>query len=590
MGVEMGKSVSWEIGLGTLGTGRSAGRIYFKEYDLTSSPAARGKVYYSPPGSYGEAWTVKDGPSNQWLSVIHVPQGDVEFVDDAGGGYWIKFSYWDWGTSSSIVWKTFRVESPAANQLRITETEGSQVRVFLATAPSVSTGNYTWTLQEGGPSNNWLSTTTHASATGSGYREVVAEVRTGGSSGTIVAKNKYRYENPGGWGEEVAKILAYPTTSTADADALATTFTYHTDGNAKGNYRRVRSVTQPTGNWVAYSYYDDWDRRGQLQYEYHPFLDSPATVTLNPAQGRVINLDYAADWSGRHTRPTVRQERVNNVLTAQTGYANDNVGGQGLPREYTNIFPWSSSTAYIVNNTEVYRADAGYDLPGLPYAFRNADLSQISYSYSGGYWDGSSFSTTAGIGWWRALTLRGSTSSSGAEAVSSWGGQAFAQIYLVPNKSTMEAVIHRAGLPIRRETYVYTGSGNFVLMTWENLTYNNQWRLTQKVDNNGALTTYTYNNGLLTNTVGVDGAETQFTYDALWRVATTVKKGASSLASSLTSGYSYPAQGDTPRPTPTTAPLASRRPSRAEVRCRSRAPPCSISPGGPPPPPPPAAT
>ncbi len=549
MGAELGKSVSWEVGLGRLGNGRSAGRIYFKEYDLASNPAARDKAYYAPPPSFGEAWTIRDGPSNQRLRQVLVPQGVVDLLDDGAGGYWIRFFLWSQAEGSpgnpfilyGSPWKTIRVESPGANQLRLTETEGSAVRVTLITAPSAASGSYTWTAQEGGPSGNWLRTTTHTSTPFTGYREVVAETRTGGTTGTVVAKSKFRFENPGDWGEELMQLTANPD---GGSNALTTTYTYHTDGNAKGNYRRVRSVTQPTGQWAAWSYYDDWDRRGQLQYGFQPFLDSPATVTLNPASGRVVSLDYAADWTGRYTRPTVRQERINNVLTAQTGYANDNVYSADWPREFTNIFPWSSATAYVVENTEVYRADAGPDAPGLPYVHKRSDLSQVSYSYAGGYWDGSTFSTTAGIGWVRNLVLHGSHNSSGAESLSSWGGQAFAQIWLVPNKSTMEAVILRAGLPIRRETYVYTGSGNFSLMTWENLTYDNQWRLTQKVDNNGALTTYTYTNGLLTSTVGVDGTETQFTYDALWRVATTVKKGASSLASTLTSGYSYLAQGD----------------------------------------------
>ena len=41
-GMEIGKSVTWEAGLGGLRTGRSAGRILFKEVDLvTNAPASR---------------------------------------------------------------------------------------------------------------------------------------------------------------------------------------------------------------------------------------------------------------------------------------------------------------------------------------------------------------------------------------------------------------------------------------------------------------------------------------------------------------------------------------------------------------------
>jgi RHS repeat-associated protein len=802
LGVELGKSVTWEVGLGKLGTGRSAGRLCFKEYDLAGSPAARDRAYYSPPPSYGEAWTIRDGASNQRLRQVLVPQGVVDLIDDVGGGYWIRFFPWSQAEGSpgnpfilyGSPWKTIRVETPGANQLKLTETEGSAVRVTLATAPSAASGNYTWTVQEGGPSSNWLRTTTHTStlttvapatggtitasggytihtfagsgtftasqaltvealvvagggggggglintmnagggggggvrdasalslsataysatvgaggasgtdggnssffsltalggghgahaayaapgayggsgggegtaqgggagagasgqgtagapgagapyyeggggggasfggsgingghgygswitggaayygggggagtndsvggpgglggggsgggssaasgangaantggggggsaqwsstggAGGSGvvivrylpqagmsFREVVAETRTGDAAGPVVAKAKYRYENPGGWGEEVVQTLAYPTVSTPDSGALTTAYTYHTDANARGNYRRVRSATGPGGGWIAYSYYDDWDKRGQLQYEYRPFLDSPATATLNPASGRVVNLDYAVDWTGRHTRPTARYERVNNVLTATTDFANADIYSADWPREFTNIFPRAndSPSSQLTENTEVYRADAGCDAPGLLYVHKRPDLSQASHSYSNGSWDGTTFSTTAGIGWWRHLVLRGSSSSTGAESLTSWDGQSFAPIWLVPHKSTLEAVIHRAGLPVRRETWVYTGSGAFALLTWENLAYNSQWRLTQTVTTTGATTTFAYTNGRLTSTTDPSGTETQFAHDELGRVVTSIKKGAAASGS-------YAAQGD----------------------------------------------
>jgi hypothetical protein len=48
-GVAVGKSITWEVGLGDLRTGRSAGSILFKEQDLTNSPATRDRLYYTVP-------------------------------------------------------------------------------------------------------------------------------------------------------------------------------------------------------------------------------------------------------------------------------------------------------------------------------------------------------------------------------------------------------------------------------------------------------------------------------------------------------------------------------------------------------------
>lgn len=801
MGVQMGKSVSWEIGLGSLTTGRSAGRLYFKEYHLGADPASRAKVYYSPPGNYGEAWVFRDGPSTQQVRQITLTQGVVDLLDDPAGGFWIRFFLQTQSEGSpgnpnilrGSPWKTIRVESPGPNQLRITETEGATVRVSLVTAPQPASGAYEWTLQEGGAGGDWLRTTKHTSVqtstsgnpaaggtistsgshtvhtfassgtftvgtpivgldavlvgggggggqehaggggaggvlqlagvtvgpgtynvaigeggaggivwpytgtnggnttalgyaaygggagtgmpqygnfggsgggdgypsggvqggdayagqgntgsrgnsqsvfnggggggaggpgsgayggaplstwagtfaggggggyaggpgggagagnggngaaagghapanTGSGgggggnmgasggnggsgivvirypsvvsyMRDVRVEVRTGGGAGEVVSKQMFRYENVGGWGEEVTKIFAYPTLTTTDANALVTTFAYHTDASAKGNFRRIKSITQPDGGWVAQAYFDDWERRGQLQNEFRPFVDAPATVTMDPALGRVKSFDYGPDWTGRRTRPTLSQERVGGVMTAQTGYANDNVVGQGWAREFTNIFPWSSATAYVMEHTQVYRGDAGFDLPGLPYVQKRADLSQISSSYSGGYWNGTTFSTTAGIGWWREIAVNGSQSSAdGAQSVSSWDGQTFEPLYLTPNKSTLSVVIRRAGMPIRRESYVYTGAGQFSLLTWENLTYDNQWRLTQKTDSSGATSDYGYAGGRLESVTDAAGIVTRFGYDALGRVLWERKDGANALTSTLTSGYDYKAQ------------------------------------------------
>lgn len=811
-GIKLGQSVTWDIGLGGLRTGRSAGRIWFKEYDLTGSPANRARLYYAPPGNISQITVVKDGPSGQTLRQVMVPQALADLTDltgDPNAGYQIAFytpaqATWN-GASynlSGTPWKTIKVEPTGTTQVKVTETEGSVVRVSQLTAPSVSGGNYTWTLLEGGPSGNWLRTTTHTStltivspatggtvttsggytihtftgsgtftanqgltvealvvagggggggglistmnggggggggvlyssalgltagsyavtvgaggnsgtnggnssfasltavggghgahsayaapgasggsgggegtsqgggagagtsgqgnagaagaggpnyeggggggslyagggyyggwgaeysisgtatrygggggggtnastggpgglggggngggasgaqgangvantggggggsaqwsstggaggsgivivryaATGASYRDVVVEVRTGGASGTLVSKTKYRYENPGGWGEEVTQVTANPD---GGSNALTTTYTYYTDSGARGNYRKTRSVTSPTGQWAAWSYYDDWDRRGRLQYEFHPFLDSPGSVSLSTSSGRVVSYDYAASWTGRKQIPSSVVETVNGVTTARTVTTptlNQVLNGQTYTIYQADAY--SASAAYVRSITQVIDpggAASNPDYYGLPYAAQRPDQTQSSFFHHYGSYNYSTkaFTYPGDISHFRTIELKGSTNSSGAEAYNYYDSLYAVTVYLVPSKSTKDVVIRNsAGLPVRTETHVYTGSGAFALLTSEDLTYDAQGRLTSRVASNGATTTFTYANGLLTSTTGVDGTETQFTYDALWRVATTGKKGASALASTLTSGYSYPAQGD----------------------------------------------
>jgi YD repeat-containing protein len=803
-GIKLGKSVTWDVGLGGLRTGRSAGRIYFKEYDFSGSPANRARLYYAAPANVGQITVVRDGPSAQTLRQIMTPQALADLTDlsgDPNAGYQIAFytpaqATWNGSsyTLSGSPWKTVRMEpTGTAGQCKITETEGSVVRVSQLTAPSSASGNYTWTLQEGGPSNNWLRTTTHTStlitpavatggtvstsggytihaftgsgaftanqavtveallvaggggggggllnimnagggggggvllntalslsatsysvtvgaggtsglnggnttfagltaiggghgahsayaapgaaggsgggegtsqgggagagvsgqgtngtagaggpyyeggggggatssgsgrnggngygsslsgsfayygggggagtndstggsgglggggagggsttsqggagtantggggggssqwtstggaggsgivivrysATGASYREVVAEVRTGGTSGTIISKTKYRYENVGGWGEELDSVIADPDAS--NPAERTTTYAYHTNSSNKGNYRLLKSVTAPTGAWTAWEYYDDWDRRGRVKYQFQPWLDSPsAASSASATTGRVVFSEYTTDWTGRYTRPTLREERINNTLVGQTTWSHGDVTGSGEPRAYASINSYRDGTNSHTDYVETYRADADPDFAGQLYQSKGANLAQTSGSVSRGTFNPSTKAFTVGSSGdhWRELKFNGSTSSTGADSVTSFNSQSCPAVYLIPNKSTLDVTIRIAqGYVYRTETYVYTGSGNFSLMTSEDFDYDAYGHLTQRSASNGALTNYSYPNGRLTSTTDPAGTETQFTYDAIGRVATSVKKGAAAFGS-------YAAQGD----------------------------------------------
>ena len=76
-GISLGKSVSWEVGLGALRTGRGAGRIMFREVDLTTNtPDSRARLYFSAPPNYQQITTVYDG--NGYLRQLMAPQTLVE--------------------------------------------------------------------------------------------------------------------------------------------------------------------------------------------------------------------------------------------------------------------------------------------------------------------------------------------------------------------------------------------------------------------------------------------------------------------------------------------------------------------------------
>ncbi|MEO7697896.1 MAG: RHS repeat-associated core domain-containing protein [Opitutus sp.] len=565
-GIDIGRAVSWEVGLGTRQNGDYAGQLVFREKDLGSSsnPAARARLYYAMPGSYGEIEVFYDaGSSNTILRQIAVPHGVVDLVDNGASAYWIKFYPWSQATGSpgnpyvlsGSPWKTIYVESAGTNQLKVTETEGTVSRVSqlaLTSGNFVTSGTYLWTLQEGDNSSNWLRTTTHTGSEGTGYRDDTTVVRTGGATGTIVAKTKYRYE-PQSWGDDaLTQIIADP-----DGAALTKTFTYYStapvagDDAERGNFRRVKVATEATGNWTVYRYYDDWARRGQLKYEQRPFVDAPASPpsTIDPTSstsGQVLFRDYGPDWNGRSSRLVLHETTINSVLTAKSTFVYGDIVGFGWPRETVTQTSYRDATSTEVDYREIYRGDAGFDEPLKPYITKPANGTQTSFASDiGGYNAGTGvFSYNSSNTNRRDLVVHGSAGT--GQYSNNLAGQGYYPVYLSPNRSTLDATIRdKRGLPIRTEQWVYiSGLGTFSLLTYTNNTFDDAGRLTQSVTNTSATTTYVYTYGRLTSITDASGTENQNTFDGLGRVATSIKKGAPQTSAALTTGYNYAAQGD----------------------------------------------
>lgn len=773
-GINLGKAVSWDVGLGGLRSGHTVGLVSFREQDLSNSPASRDRLIFSAPINTLQCTVVRSG-TGLALQQIGTPQATLDFVDD-GSGYWINFyqpivhSTWTGSvyTFTGSPWRQIHVESPSANQLKITETEGSVSRVSLLalTSGSVPSGSYVWTLQEG-DGTTCLRTTTHTSTYNSdGTRDDIAAVLTG-TGGSPVSKTKFHYSCPGalntgstntisynsstcpltttpgatvsftcnvtntgtntwgsnhyvalrdasytnlsfasttgvapagsittsalsftapstpgvytyylqglengvvwfsttatltltvknsgssgttdtatynttefplavmpgvglsfnsnvtntgtntwgsnhwlalrdgsytnlafaslsgiapggsttvslplaapttpgvytyylhglnngvvwfptlapvsltvmgnGWGEEVTQIVEDPDTA-----VLTKTFVYYTDPNYPGNYRRVKSITDATGNWTGFTYYDDWDHRGQVQYEYHPYHDTPSTAaSASTTTGRVVYLEYAADWSGRYNRPSLRQEKVNNVMTAQKTWSYDNSSNYpNWPRDKADVASYRDASNYHSDRVETIQTTSTEE-GGEPALMKGANLVQTTWNRMGGDYVSGVFTYAPNGSNWRELVVHGSTSSSGATSESSYDSQSFDATYVIANQSTMDVSIRDvAGNIIRKEFRVYTGSSTWPLVSYTDYTYNSAGRLTQSVGSNTATTDYTITNGLLMSTKDPAGNETGFTYDALWRVATSVKvcpsgSGYAVPGSDITTTYTY---------------------------------------------------
>jgi hypothetical protein len=135
-GVKVGGAISWEVDLGRMQNGRSAGQLCFREKDLSSGVATRAKLFYGSLGDSGQVVVLRD--ANQAIRQLSVPQGFLDLEDDTTGpgGYTINF--YNMATDIQTApypqlwviipghnpWKTIHVQTTTAgNQLQVTEKE-----------------------------------------------------------------------------------------------------------------------------------------------------------------------------------------------------------------------------------------------------------------------------------------------------------------------------------------------------------------------------------------------------------------------------------------------------------------------------------
>lgn len=846
-GINIGQAVTWELGLGTFRAGSSAGRVSFRESDLSTSPASRARLVYVPPYESTQVNVIRDGPSTANIRQIVTPRIMVDFVD-VTDGYEVRYYNYDdttWVPATPIYtinsgktpWKTIFVEAPSGttNQLRITETyetatTTARVSHLTLSSGSVSSGVYKWTLQEGGPNNNWLRTTTHDSTTesntiaatggatvgdytrhtftssgtftttsvpagqtldalivaggggggggsvngggggggggvltttltptvtsytitvgaggaggtagiggmggnstaftvtanggggggtyqgsgatggsgggggrdagtqtggasgtagqgnsgggagggswgsagggggagaagehggtdnvnwtspygnggvgvsnditgttqwyggggagpwqtgssqpvggnggggdaqgsnnvggsgtngtggggagaqyanggagGSGivviryytgttHRNNLVTVRTGGTTGDIVSETKYVYKTGYAWGEDLYQVIVNP--NGASGEELTTTYAYYETAPStgsethRGNYRRVKSITGPTGGWTAYEYHDEWLKRGQTEYQFKPYKNLPATPTLDTQKGRVMHYTYIDDTTGRHRRlssttETIKDESQTGAQVETTSkttrvYTASSDTPKRIKVEVRNHYS-ASAADYVDSYSErIDPLTMDIDQAGAPYVVKNADQSQTSWSRSSGDYTISTntFTVPGTYGYyWRILKIKGSTVASGeGTQQTSYDGQSFEGIYLAPNKSTMDVtVLDYSGVPLRTETRIYKGSGTWsdpISSVVSDYDFARTNRLKSQTVSNG--TTATDNVGVTKYTYSADGhvekievgrevssvfatqSETSYTYDVLGRALTVTKIG-----------------------------------------------------------------
>jgi RHS repeat-associated protein len=362
---------------------------------------------------------------------------------------------------------------------------------------------------------------------------------------------------------------------------LTTTYGYYTSGWAvsgtaiSGNAGKLASVVYPDGSWVKYDYYDTEARWGQLNHIYRPWQNSPSTpgsATTSNCQLTTMLYDgrrsvYDEIQSGTETYINGTQVGSASASFSFGSQSDYDDGPYGTPIRTDTLVTSTSGSASLTTVRKVFDSGiagtvaANPSLAGRLYSETRPDGTRTSAAYEIGHWvsyfgssltdwDNYSFGPRVGDAWWGETYLTGnSTAVTGSDGTAtssvSWSTpempspitHAIEPVYLTPNRSTRKDVYRSTDGGYQQEvTSVYTGSGNFKMVSWKTMVfYNGLWIVCE--DSTGARSTRTYTAGRVTVETGADGTRTEYDLDDLFRVETARRKGVSASGS-------YAAQGD----------------------------------------------
>ncbi|MBE7539804.1 MAG: RHS repeat-associated core domain-containing protein [Opitutaceae bacterium] len=466
--------VIWELGVGSLRGGGSAGNISLRESGISA-------LTFKPD--------VLDYDCDETVVEIYRPGGilrqilsDQCLVDiDALNGwtYYIRFyQRIDVGSKSGSLWQVVpgaqpiyeytvtNPDHPALNRVRITKTTKQNGYSKTWWTELVKTGSTpTWTATD------W--TDTSLGTVGASKREWVMagfdrdETLVVKSGTGAIASNTRTLSTNYFWGDSVTQQTL------GDGLANPETTTYAYDSTGTSGVGKMTSIVKSSGEWTKYEYYTDTARRGMVHRTYEPYLNSPSTPAgASPFVGKVQEFDYVSDWTGLSTLPSSIVTKINDVQVGKTLIAYVNETKNGQPLRVATRKDYSDATNYVQTVTKTYREDADelyHRLPGKIHSVIRPDGTMRVTLYVRGNVGNPTyreFIPDPSGSLWREISYEGTSVSTGGVLTTSISFGAFGTLstesnfYLVPGRSVSESTTFAAyGRPLWREKQIYTSSG-----------------------------------------------------------------------------------------------------------------------------------
>lgn len=466
-------AIKCSVGLGRLLNGKSAGRIFYVENELTSNSYAPNAIFFYQPFTNHTQVTVITNHSitNSYvIRQIRAPQAFVDIPATNTNSFELRFylpgqisattnasGYYDILTNSPFV--VWRFGNPDENptitrRLRISE---ERLAITYTNDIEFDSTNNIWSLTRGVGPEQYRETRRIAFEINDvldefglpiGYstnRFETNRVTDGASRLAYEAIEKHRWFE---WGWDQISVTVDPATN-----ALTTTFEYFTSTNAE-SYRAVGELhrtSYPDGSWEHRRYGSPQGIGQVLQYIHRPYKDSPATADPNEAFAFYYLHDRVSAIWPPYLRSTSR-----GFATNVTGY---------VFRYDTTKHRYASATS--IRETvqiggvpdcmlaKVRDGTIRYMENGSAARFGHVAFSLLNYqnavtnTFEFGVWSNAVFYPGAGDDWCK-------TSITGWGSLFDEEASSFDWISLTNRNSTKLSEIRKTGVPVCTEFYIYT--------------------------------------------------------------------------------------------------------------------------------------
>jgi YD repeat-containing protein len=516
-------SVAWEVGLGNLSDGRSAGSINLRSDSLNSQIYTPSGLAYTPQGYSSEVEVIRSQDNS--LRQVKAPQALTNIVVINANQYEIRFyKQADVGpkdqnglyTVSNQPFVTWAISNPHigfTDQLQISKIQNAVTTSSLYTWNSA---NDSWTLTAGGGARTETKTQTTDPITGDRTDTFTVT----DSLGQIVSKISRTYHQfP--WHQELIKEVIDP-----GGAALTTTYTYYENASETGKFRRLKSVLNPDGSWEQY----DYDSNGNRVLVLRPWKDQslPSASEATSYSVRTTYSNYDGIVVSLHPRLVSSViEKVAGVTVRKTTYSRVGTTINGEPAVIETETAYVSATSTQATITTRYHSSASDFFVNHVASIQYPDGRKDTYSYEKGNYTTNvdpslnQFTPNSNGLAQRSVIVHGTTASPDGIAL----------------KSTKEVtVLDQFGHDVLEEVYVYTGAG-YARVAWSVMDYDDRGHLTQTRRIDGTVVTATWDGDQKTADIDETSIETDYTYDSLNRVATQTKKG-------IAAGGGFPSQSD----------------------------------------------